>query len=212
MICERCGRDFVRRHCEFCRRSDFWDVNLSRKFRRETFSLRITKDLEKFAKDDDVFQQLDLILSKGKGLFVHGAVGSGKTIFSAMLTEEFGKRCFVNNRKLPVIFKTVPQLLLEIRDSFGDNNGSTELELTNIYSSVPWLVLDDLGAEKMSEWVLQTLYIIINSRYENLLPTIFTSNFDLDNLAVKLGDDRIPSRIFGMCYTYRLASGDRRLS
>ena len=60
------------------------------------------------------------------------------------------------------------------------------------------LILDDLGAEKVTEYVRQSLYTLINKRYLDNLPTFFTSNLSLDEIAARL-DDRISSRIFEMC-------------
>ena len=65
------------------------------------------------------------------------------------------------------------------------------MEIINKYSLVDWLVLDDLGIEKTSDWSFQTLYLIINQRYEKLKPVIFTSNLSLEELAGQLGDDRL---------------------
>jgi len=101
-------------------------------------------------------------------------------------------------------------LLGELRNTFS-NQEHTEMEIITKYSTAEYLILDDIGAEKVSDWTLQSLSIIINNRYEYLKPTIFTSNFNLDQLADKLGDDRIPSRIFGMCYVYHMKNMDRRL-
>jgi DNA replication protein DnaC len=106
----------------------------------------------------------------------------------------------------------VSLLLFNIRQSYNSpEQAQDERFLVEKYSSIPWLCFDDLGVEKTSEWALQTLYLIINQRYENIRTTIITSNFDLDELADKLGDDRITSRIRGMCKIIKLSGADRRI-
>lgn len=62
------------------------------------------------------------------------------------------------------------------------------------YSNAHLLVLDDLGAEKPTEFVITTLYLIINRRYENMLTTVITSNYDYNDLA-DIIDERIIDRI-----------------
>jgi DNA replication protein DnaC len=64
---------------------------------------------------------------------------------------------------------------------------------------VDLLILDDLGVDKPSDWVLNVLYNIINYRYENLKKTIITSNFSLDEIAEAFNDNRITRRIERMC-------------
>ena len=78
------------------------------------------------------------------------------------------------------------------------------------YFNTPLLILDDLGAEKTTDWALQSLYIIINKRLSEELQTIITSNLSLDELRDKIGD-RIASRIAGMCKIVKLTGRDRRL-
>lgn len=72
------------------------------------------------------------------------------------------------------------------------------------------LILDDVGSEKVSDWTIETLYHLINDRYENNKPTIITSNLSLKELAEKVGD-RIPSRIAEMCEVIKIEGKDRRI-
>jgi len=73
------------------------------------------------------------------------------------------------------------------------------------------LFIDDFGTEKGSEWVLETLYSIIDKKYEDVIPMIITSNLDLNALGVKMGD-RIASRIAEMCDVVEMTGLDRRLT
>jgi len=114
----------------------------------------------------------------------------------------------IDIQKMP-LFISVPELLLEIRDSYRGNEIS-EKAIIDKYSWGDVLVLDNLGVEKTSDWVLQTLYTIIDRRYREELRTIITSNLSIEEIREKL-DDKIASRIVGMCRVCILRGMDRRV-
>ena len=154
-----------------------------------------------------------------EGVFLTGSRGVGKTHLAVALMREamlaagpvkYLDTYKIDLRKLP-LFVSVPELLLEIRDTYNDN-GASEKEIIDRYSWVDVLVLDDLGVEKQkpSEWALRTLYIIIDRRYREDLRTIITSNLGIDEVEEKL-DDRIASRIAGMCKVRIMQGRDRRI-
>ena len=72
------------------------------------------------------------------------------------------------------------------------------------------LILDDLGAEKPSDWVKEQLYVIINRRYENMLPTIITTNCTMNELKDRIGE-RTASRIIEMTTPYKITASHSRL-
>lgn len=137
------------------------------------------------------------------GYFLYGSTGSGKSYEAACIMTEIAKR---RNMLNGGDWINVPKLLHRIKKSFGTN----EEDLIEKYSNVPLLCLDDLGAEQGSEWVMQTLYIIINSRYEEMLTTIITSNLSFAELSKKMEDDRLISRITSMCHIVHMNRKDRR--
>jgi DNA replication protein DnaC len=155
----------------------------------------------------------------GESGFLHGDTGTGKTHFAVALlraklevdeftyTENEGRFTLVEP-KTPK-FTTVPQLLQEIRGTFGDN-GATD-RLIETYQKADCLVLDDLGAEKSSDWSLEILYLIIDSRYSGLRQLLVTSNLEMDAIAARLGD-RVASRLSGLGFIIELAGKDRRVS
>lgn len=100
---------------------------------------------------------------------------------------------------------------MDVQDSFRSKDylDSPYQKLESI-AKVPYLVLDDLGAEKATEYVRQATYFIINHREMNLLPTFITTNFSMDHLDENI-DPRISSRICGMCEIMRFEGKDRRI-
>lgn len=139
------------------------------------------------------------------GIYLWGPVGVGKTHKAVQMMYS---HAITSPEKM--LFVSVPNLLSEIRNSFGkDYVGESSHELVKKYSNVHLLTLDDLGAEKTTDWVLQTLYTIINNRYNDVLPTIITSNYSLRELSNKIGD-RITSRISEMCEVMKVNGRDRR--
>lgn len=122
-----------------------------------------------------------------------GKTGCGKTHLAVSIVRELVLRsCDVRCK-----FITAPELLFEIRATFNSKNEVTEDEIINKYSSCELLILDDLGAEKTSDFSMQTLYLIIDRRNRNLKPTIVTTNLSLAEIEEKI-DARIASRLADM--------------
>ena len=141
--------------------------------------------------------------------FVHGDNGLGKTHLSVAIMREailgmeperkhdWSDEMVVRTERMP-IFVNVPDLVLEFRESQEKEAAVSEFDLLRKYAGMDFLILDDIGAEKTSEWVLQTMYVLVNRRYVNMKRTLITSNLSLPELAAKLSD-RIVSRIGAMC-------------
>ena len=153
---------------------------------------RIEKKARRFLKDKD-------------GLFNTGVRGCGKTYVSAAIAREL----IIRGDK--VNFITVPKLLQDIRATFGKKNKEDESYIINKYSGIPYLILDDLGAEKMSDFSLDRLYLIIDARYSEELPIIITSNKSLDGISSDI-HDRIASRIAGSCKIIQFPNIDLRIN
>lgn len=135
-------------------------------------------------------------LPKARPSFITGPVGTGKTHAAvAFLREEI----ILNGRSAGYFLRCV-DLFKEIRDTYHENSSESERAILDRYGKVPLLILDDLGTEKISEWVEQTLYDLIDKRYGEMLDTVITSNLTLEQLRehYKSHGDRLSSRIAGM--------------
>lgn len=177
----------------------------------------------KVRKTDWVGKLPEVNIEKNRGYFLTGERGTGKTMFACILGSEiFSKTQTIRwdvgresegSEKRPLYtcaFESVPEFLLEIQETFRSDDSADNI-ISN-YSALDFLVLDDLGAEKASDWAIQMLYVLIDRRErEGNNRIIITSNLSLDEIAERLSD-RIASRIRGMCRIIKFTGKDRRLS
>ncbi|HPO91354.1 MAG TPA: ATP-binding protein [Victivallales bacterium] len=140
---------------------------------------------------------------KYDGLFITGTVGSGKTYLSSAVARE------IILRGQEIFFQSVPVLFQKIRAGFGKYNGSEEM-LFKKMASVDLLILDDMGAEKVSDFTIDRLYLIVDDRYANMKKVIITSNLSLNEVKDKI-HDRLASRISEMCKIIIMPDKDLRV-
>jgi DNA replication protein DnaC len=126
--------------------------------------------------------------SPDKSILLTGTCGSGKTHLAVSLLRELHIR---GHQRL--LYRNVPELLFAIRASFNGGEQS-EWAIVEECTGAEYLLLDDLGAEKSTEYSIGVLYMIINHRLSHNLPTIVTSNLSLAQIESKL-DARIASRL-----------------
>lgn len=125
----------------------------------------------------------------GESILLTGSTGTGKTHFAVALMKEINKS---HSR-----FITVPNLLMKIRDCFRKDSSKTESGIVSEYAAYDVLCLDDLGAEKTSEFSIATLSLILDKRISNMNQTIITTNLSLAEIEQTLGA-RIASRLSEM--------------
>jgi DNA replication protein DnaC len=119
-------------------------------------------------------------------LLIWGEYGNGKSHLAAAVAHT------VQSKGHTVVFQTMPELLERIRETFNDRkNKETEKDIMYALQNCELMVLDDIGAEKVSDWVQDVLFRIVDGRYRQKKPILYTTN-------LKPGDlkDRVGPRIY----------------
>lgn len=135
-------------------------------FNREAYTACL-KFAANFAKNTD-----------GKGLLLCGKAGRGKTHLACAILNMLQDRW-------TTAFAHIPTFLEQLRQGEGNIQQLIAVDL---------LVLDDLGSERESDWALEKLLVIVDGRLNQFKPTVYTTNFNLDELELRLGS-RLASRI-----------------
>lgn len=142
-----------------------------------------------------------------RGLYLYGPPGAGKSLLASILITEL-----ILRTGWPAMFLTLTDdYFRRLRNTY-EERGSTETESQVFWqlSRIPYLVLDDLGAERGTAWEVEWLYNLIDARYRNRRHLIATSNEHPDEL-VGLSKGRVASRLKHMCTPVRMPNEDLRL-
>jgi DNA replication protein DnaC len=143
------------------------------------------------------------------GLLLMGLPGVGKTHLAVAIL----KQCM--NKGGNGLFYVMGDLMADLRSTYAAGSDVTESELLNRVTRADVVVFDDLGRERATDWRDEMLHIIVNARYSNRRPTIFTTNYDVadiddpDALQVRVGM-RVYSRLQEMCELMHLDAADYR--
>jgi DNA replication protein DnaC len=153
----------------------------------------------------------DAFPAAGVGLFLEGQPGVGKTHLAVAVL-----RRIIESTAARGLFYDTRELLRLIRSTYDPSIRTTEVEVLRPVLTADLLVLDDLGAEKTSEWVDETMNLIVNTRYSERRLTLFTSNYpdipddtDPNSLLFRIGA-RMRSRLHEMCEFVVLDAADYR--
>ncbi len=147
---------------------------------------------------------LDERLDEGRGLWLFGDTGTGKTTLAMLVS----KAALEAGRSVAIY--SLPKLLARIRRTYeSEPGGDSYLSFFDRLTSVDLLHIDDLGAEKRSDWVLEQLYALINERYETQRSVLVTTNLPHEELEAQIGS-RTVSRLTQICDEIPLFGADRR--
>jgi DNA replication protein DnaC len=147
--------------------------------------------------------RIDDHLDAGRGLWIMGPVGTGKTTLAMLVS----RAALAAGRSVAIY--SLPRLLNVIRDTYRADD--SHLALLDRLIAVDLLHIDDVGAERTNDWVLEELYSIVNGRYEERRSMVITTNIlDREALCEQI-TERTVSRLTEMCDELPLLGHDRRL-
>ena len=148
-------------------------------------------------------QDVEANLDQGRGLWFVGDVGTGKTTLAMLVSAA----ALEVNRTVAIY--SLPRLLSALRKTFEESSDLSYLQLLDSLTEVDLLHIDDVGAERSNPWVLEQLYSIVNSRYEEEKSIVFTTNLEEAALSEQIGP-RTVSRLKEMCEAIALFGPDQR--
>lgn len=144
----------------------------------------VVQEVRRYVRD------IDANIDAGRGLWLMGDVGTGKTTLAMIVS----KAAIDAGRSVAIY--SLPRLLNLIRAAIETEAGM--IGFLEQLAAVDLLHIDDLGAENTTEWVLEQLYSIVNSRYEDERAMIVTTNLKPHELKEQLGE-RTVSRLVAIC-------------
>ena len=202
--------DFDRCGIQLLTASAYNHSNIPKRYRKdipiapETVDMGAAKQLVEFR--DNIMEHVE----NGDGLYIYSSnCGNGKTTWSTKIARKYiVENAFKQKHENLVYFINVADYLEELRQSFNDKDVSTK-DIDEKLKSCDLLILDDLGVEKASDWVIERLYSLINYRVDEEKSMIITSNLTVEEIKTRL-NARIASRIYGSCEIVNLVGEDRR--
>lgn len=218
-LCEECSAAAIaeredvatRRHRDDMLRT--FERDLGERYARYSFDGFPTAEPARADALTRVRKALDDIVDERRNLILFGSSnGSGKTSLAVS-----AGRWLIENEGIAARFFTVVDWLELIRASFQEGNDDVLFDAEAVARKTGLLIFDDLGAERVSEWVLERFSGVIDWRYRNYRPTIITSNLAPSELISHFDPEdpragrRIISRFMEDAVAIRLEASDLRL-
>jgi len=194
--CKVCGDIIVDGMCYSCEDRERKRIENEKRDVERLGGIRAYKDftLEKY---DNI--KLKSIIKYPENLYLYGPAGVGKTHLATALVRQYPDGIVVKPT--------------QIIDKFRNINSEYEKrDLIRYFVDKNHIVIDDIGIEYINDYTYQFIYSIIDGRWNNYKTgLIITSNLSLDDLKAKVNDDRLTSRIKGMCKVIKIDGKDRRV-
>ncbi len=140
-----------------------------------------------------------------KGVFFTGGTGVGKTYALHAIRRRTEELCGYNSCSG---IENWTELLFELKEKINSNQ--IRDFLSNQVTNRPHIFLDDVGAEKQTEWSQEMLYMIVNRAYEQCHALFIVTNLTIPEFTEKYGE-RITSRLVEMCEVIELLGEDKRI-
>ena len=143
----------------------------------------------------------DTFYKEGKGLLLHGDVGTGKTYIACMIANA------LIDKGYPVLVTNFARILNTLQGTFEKQ------EYLDSLNQFKLLVIDDLGVERDTGFAKEQIFNIIDSRYRAGKPMIITTNLTMQRLATdtELSDKRVYDRIIERCFPVEVSGESRRV-
>jgi DNA replication protein DnaC len=182
------------------RRTRRLEANIPKRYRSVSFEQLSGTELVSFPEQIRVARRfaanIDGELDEGRGMWIMGDVGTGKTMLAMLIS----KAALDAGRAVAIY--SLPRLLNLIREAIPSSRNGEDtdgvLGFLDRLAGVDLLHLDDVGAENRTDWALEQLYSIVNTRYEEERSIVITTNLQPDELAEQIGA-RTVSRLIEMC-------------
>ena len=190
-------------------------IKLSLLPKKDRFPISLVPDAD--GTDLDKFTQLKAIqndildfVSNGKNLFIYSKItGNGKSAFAKkLLLTWFKSIVFVSDFKCRGLYISVPTFFNELRNNINEKSEYIEY-VKKLIPKVDLIIWDEIGIKTLSNWEHDILFDLINTRVENHLSNIYTSNIVPSEIKEKLGD-RLYSRIIQTATLIELNGKDKR--
>ena len=143
------------------------------------------------------------VLENGIGIYLFGNKGTGKSRITACMANE------LMNKYYTVLYTNFSEISKQIRETFN-KSGESESDFLERLNSIDFLFIDDFGTEIVTKngqdiWLQEKVFEVINKRYNNNKPIIFTSNYSLEQLIKERGiADKTVDRIMEICEIMKL--------